>query len=309
MGAGMRVAVTGATGTIGSALVRELLSRGDQVVALSRDPERARERLGEGVEAVAWEKPGVEPAPADALAGCDGVVHLLGEAVDQRWSDDAKRRIRDSRVLGTRYLVAGLRDADPRPRVLVSQSATGYYGPRGGEAVDEGEPAGDDFLAGVVVDWEAEARAAEDLGLRVAMTRTGVVLSESGGALGKMMTPFKLGVGGPVAGGDQYVPWIHIDDVVGGLVCALEDERVRGPVNLTAPDPATNRELSKALGRALRRPAVAPVPGFVLKLMYGEMSSIVTTGARVVPARLAEIGYRFRRPNLDDALRAATGRS
>lgn len=304
----MRVAVTGATGTIGSALVRELRSRGDEVVALSRDPARARELLGDDVDAVAWEKPGSGPAPAHAFSGCDGVVHLLGEPVDQRWSDDAKRAIRDSRVNGTRYLVAGLRDADPRPRVLVSQSATGYYGARGDEPVDEGEPPADDFLARVVVDWEAEARAAEELGMRVAMMRTGVVLSESGGALGKMMTPFKLGVGGPVAGGGQYVPWIHIDDVVGGLVCALEDDRLKGPLNLTAPEPATNKELSKALGRALRRPALAPVPGFAVKLLYGEMSSIVTTGARVVPARLAELGYRFRRPDLDDALRAATGR-
>jgi uncharacterized protein (TIGR01777 family) len=304
----MRVAVTGATGTIGSALVRELVSRGDEVVVLSRDPARARERLGEEVDAVAWEKPGSEPAPAHALSGCDGVVHLLGEPVDQRWSDDAKRAIRDSRVNGTRYLVAGIRDADPRPRVLVSQSATGYYGARGDEPVDESEPPADDFLARVVVDWEAEAQEAEELGLRVVRLRTGVVLTESGGALGKMMTPFKLGVGGPVAGGDQYVPWIHIDDVVGGLVCALEDDRLKGAINLTAPEPATNRELSKALGRALRRPAIAPVPAFALKLLYGEMSSIVTTGARVVPARLAELGYRFRRPDLDEALRAATGR-
>jgi hypothetical protein len=305
----MRVAVTGATGTIGSALVRELLERGDEVVALSRDPARAREKLGEDVSAVAWANPAAEPAPAHALSGADAVVHLLGEPVDQCWSDEAKQRIRNSRVFGTRYLVAGLRDADPRPGVLVSQSATGWYGPRGDEPVDETEPAADDFLAGVVRDWEAEARAAEeDLGMRLALMRSGVVLSESGGALGRMMTPFKLGVGGPIAGGGQYVPWVHIDDVVGALVCALEDDRLRGPINVTAPEPATNKELSKALGRALRRPALAPVPAFVLKLMYGEMSSIVTTGARVVPARLSELGYRFRRPDLDDALRAATGR-
>lgn len=304
----MRVAVTGATGMIGSALVSELLERGDEVVALSRDPEGAREKLGERVSSVRWAKPSAEPAPSDALSGCDAVVHLLGEPVDQRWSEDARERIRDSRVFGTRYLIAGLRDASPRPRVLVSQSATGWYGPRGDEPVDESEPAADDFLARVVRDWEGEARTAEELGLRVALMRTGVVLSPSGGALGKMITPFKLGVGGPVAGGQQYVPWIHLDDVVGGLICALADERVRGPVNLTAPEPATNRDLSKALGRVLRRPAVLPVPGFALKLMYGEMSSIVTTGARVVPARLAEIGYRFRRPDLEDALRAATGR-
>ena len=304
----MRLAVTVATGTLGSALVRALLERGDEVVALSRDPSRAREKLGEAVSAVEWAKPSVEQAPAVALSGCDAVVHLLGEPVAQRWSDEARERIRDSRVLGTRYLVAGLRDAHPRPRVLVSQSATGLYGARGDEPLDETAPAADDFLARVVADWEAEARAAEDLGLRVAVMRTGVVLSESGGALDKMMTPFKLGVGGPVAGGNQYVPWIHIDDVVGAMVCAIEDDRVRGPMNVTAPEPVTNRELSKALGRVLRRPALAPVPAFAVKLLYGEMASIVTTGARVVPARLAEIGYRFRRADLEHALRAATGR-
>ena len=304
----MRVAVTGATGTIGSALVQELLARGDEVVALTRDPERARAKLGEGVSAVRWASPAAGPAPADALSGCDGVVHLLGEPVDQRWSDEAKEGIRSSRVFGTRYLVAGLRDADPRPRVLVSQSATGWYGARGDEPVDEAEPAADDFLAQVVRDWEGEARSAAELGLRVALMRTGVVLTETGGALGRMITPFKLGVGGPVAGGGQYVPWVHIDDVVGAMVCALEDERVRGPVNLTAPEPVTNRELSRALGRVLRRPAFMPVPGFAVKMLYGEMSSIVTTGARVVPGRLAELGYRFRRPGLEDALRAATGR-
>ena len=322
----MRVAVTGATGTIGSALVKELLERGDEVVALSRDPERAREKLaplaaagggpgmstaaaGSGLSTVKWANPSTGPAPADALSGCDGVVHLLGEPVDQRWSDDAKQRIRNSRVFGTRYLVAGLRDADPRPSVLVSQSATGWYGPRGDEAVDEGEPAADDFLAKVVQDWEGEARAAAELGMRLALMRTGVVLSESGGALGRMLTPFKLGVGGPIAGGRQYVPWVHIDDVVGAMTCALEDERVRGPVNLTAPEPVTNRELSRTLARVLRRPAFMPVPGFAVKLLYGEMSSVVTTGARVVPGRLAELGYRFRRPGLEDALRSATGRA
>ena len=305
----MRVAVTGATGTIGSALVRELLGRGDEVVALSRDPARARERLGEEVSAVQWANPAAEPAPAHALSGCDGVVHLLGEPIDQRWSDAAKERIRNSRVFGTRYLVAGLREADPRPRVLVSQSAAGWYGARGDEPVDEGEPGADDFLAKVTRDWETEARAAEEeLGLRVTLMRTGVVLSESGGALGKMLTPFKLGVGGPVAGGRQYIPWVHIDDVVGAFLCALEDDRLRGPINVTAPEPATNRELSKALGRVLRRPAILPMPAFGMRLLYGEMSWIVTTGARVVPARLAELGYRFRRPDLEDALRAATGR-
>ncbi|HEX8067663.1 MAG TPA: TIGR01777 family oxidoreductase [Thermoleophilaceae bacterium] len=305
----MRVALTGATGTIGSAVVGRLRARGDEAVVLTRDPDRARERLGGEVEAHRWAAPESEPAPADALAGCDGVVNLLGEPVDQRWTDAAKDRIRDSRVLGTRNLVAGLRAAEPRPRALVSGSASGWYGPRGDERVDETEPAADDFLARVVAAWEAEARAAGELGLRVALARTGVALSGSGGALARMLTPFRLGVGGPVAGGGQYVPWVHVDDVAGAILLCLDDDRASGPVNVSAPEPATNRELSKALGRVLRRPAVAPVPGLALRLLYGEMSSVVTTGVRMVPARLTELGYRFEHPELEEALRSATGRT
>jgi uncharacterized protein len=302
----LKVAVTGATGTIGSAVVAALRDRGDSVVALSRDAARAREALGDGVEAVEWRDPKSEPAPAEAFAETGGVIHLLGEPIAQRWSDEAKREIRESRVLGTRNLVAGLRGAGPRLQALVSQSAIGYYGAHGDEVVDETTPAGDDFLAGVVVDWEAEARAAEeDLGLRVVLARTGVVLSESGGALAKMMTPFKLGVGGPVAGGKQYMPWVHLDDVVGAMLFALDTEAASGPLNVTAPDPATNKQVSKALGRALHRPAIMPVPGFAIRLLYGEMATIVTTGARVEPKRLGELGYEFRQPDLDEALAAA----
>ena len=307
----MKVAVSGATGTLGSALVRELRDRGDSVVAFTRDPDRAREKLGADVDARAWPDPKASPPPPDALAGVDGVVHLLGEPVAQRWSDEARREIRDSRVLGTANLVAGLREADPRPRVLVSQSASGWYGPRGDERVDEAEPAApdpDDFLAGVVVAWEAEARQAEELGMRVALMRTGVVLSEGGGALEKMLPPFKMGVGGPVAGGRQYVPWVHIDDVVGAMLLALDTDAASGPINLAAPEPATNRELSTALGRVLGRPAFMPVPGLAVRALYGEMASIVTTGVRMVPKRLEELGYSWRRPDLEDALRAATGR-
>jgi uncharacterized protein (TIGR01777 family) len=192
--------------------------------------------------------------------------------------------------------------------VLVSQSAVGYYGPHGDEPVDESQPRGDDFLAGIVADWEAEALQAEqEAGVRVVTCRTGVMLSGSGGALSKMMTPFKLGVGGPVAGGRQYMPWIHLDDVVGAMLFCLHDERADGPVNLTAPSPATNKELSKALGRAIHRPALLPVPGLAVKTLYGDMASIVTTGARVVPKRLEELGYEFRHPQLDEALRSAVG--
>jgi uncharacterized protein len=302
----MRVAVTGATGVIGSALVEALRERGDEPVALSRNAERAKAKLG--VEAFEWKAPKGEPAPLDALRGSDAVVNLLGETIAQRWSEDAKREIRDSRVLTTRNLVAALRELPEveRPRVLVSQSASGWYGARGEERIDEAEPAGSDFLARLTVEWEAEADRAEELGVRVVVPRTGVVLSESGGALEKMLPFFKLGIGGPVAGGRQYVPWVHLDDVVGAFLFALDNNALRGPVNVTAPQPVTNKELSRTLGRVLHRPAFAPVPALAVKTLYGEMASIVTTGARAVPTRLQELGYEFRRPDLEEALREAT---
>ena len=224
----------------------------------------------------------------------------------QRWTAAAKREIRDSRVLSTRSLAKGLAEL-PRargPSVLVSQSATGYYGPRGAEPVDETTPAGDDFLASVTADWEREAWDLRDR-LRVVLTRTGVVLAPGAGALAKMLPPFKLGLGGPVAGGRQYVPWIHLDDVTGALIHCAGDERAFGPVNLSEPAPATNAELSRALGHVLHRPAVLPVPGAALKLLYGEMATIVVTGQRVIPKRLEELGYEFRHPELEPALRDA----
>jgi uncharacterized protein (TIGR01777 family) len=295
----MRVTVTGATGTIGRALVRELAQRGDDVTALSRDPATA----GLDVETLGWPDPQKERPSAGAFHGRDAVVHLLGENLAQRWSDEAKREIRDSRVLATRNLVAALNDLpEPdRPRTLVSQSAVGWYGPRGSERIDEDQPGGSDFLAGVVRDWEAEAQKAE--GVRVVLTRTGVVLSPQGGALAKMLPFFKLGIGGPVAGGKQYVPWVHMDDVVGAILFCIA-EQCSGPVNVTAPEPATNKELSRTLGRVLRRPAFAPVPALAVKVLYGEMATIVTTGQRVVPARLMELGYDFREPDLEAALRS-----
>jgi uncharacterized protein (TIGR01777 family) len=296
--------VTGATGTIGSALVRALRERGDDVVALSRDAARGRERLGGGVEVHAWPEPAQGPPPAAALAGADAIANLLGEPIAQRWSDAAKRRIRDSRVNGTRQLVsalAALPDAD-RPRALVSQSASGYYGARDDRPLDEDAAPGDDWLAGLVVEWEEQACAAEPVA-RVVRTRTGVVLAPRGGALAKMLPPFKLGVGGPVAGGRQYVPWVHLDDVAAALLRCLDDESLSGAVNVTAPNPVTNKELSRALGRVLRRPAVAPVPALALRVLYGEMSTIVTTGARVVPARLRDAGHEFRFPDVEPALR------
>ena len=300
----MRVVLTGATGTIGRAMAAALSDRGATVVALSRSEQSAREKLPEA-EAHAWAQPTQSPPPEAALSGADAVIHLLGEPISQRWSESVKRKIRDSRVLATRELTKGLRALPEaqRPRVLVSQSATGFYGPRDDEPVDESSAPGKDFLAEVVAAWEAEAMTAADL-MRVAVTRTGVVLSPEGGALETMLPFFKLGIGGPVAGGKQYISWIHLDDVVGALLHCLDDESAEGPVNLTAPGPVTNAEFSKALGRALHRPAFLPVPGFAIKLLYGEMATIVTTGQRVNPERLKLLGYEFRQGELDPALRS-----
>jgi uncharacterized protein len=302
----MRVVITGATGLIGPAVAEALRARGDTVVALSRDPDRAREILGADVEAHAWVAPKQEPPPPAALEQADAVIHLLGEPIAQRWTDSAKHEIRDSRVLGTRSLVAGLAALphERRPSRLISQSATGYYGPRAGEPVDETAPAGEDFLGAVAAGWEREASAI-DSELRVVLARTGVVLAPGGGALSKMLPPFRLGVGGPVAGGAQYVPWIHRDDVVGALLFCLDDERAAGPVNVTAPNPVTNAELSRALGRVLHRPAVLPVPSLALRLLYGQMADTVLTGQRALPKRLLELGYQFKFAEVEAALRDA----
>jgi uncharacterized protein len=307
----LAVTVTGATGLLGPSLVDALHERDAQVTVLTRDPERARARLGD-VEAVSWDLLG-EPAPVEALRGRDAVLHLAGEPVAQRWSEKVKRAIRDSRAIGTANLVAGLAQAgesDPgeRPRTLISSSATGYYGPHGEEPLDEDTPAGSDFLAQVCVAWESAAAGAGELGMRVVHARTGVVLDQSGGALAKMLPPFRLGVGGPVAGGEQYMPWVHAQDVVGMMLAALEDERWSGPINATAPDPVPNRVFSKVLGKVLGRPSLLPVPGLALHVLYGEMAEIVTTGARVMPAKPLVLGYEFAYPQLEAALRDALTR-
>jgi uncharacterized protein (TIGR01777 family) len=307
----LRVTVTGATGLIGTTLVAALRDRGAEVTVLSRDPERALAQLGASgqpaIEAMRW-VPLSEPAPATALAGRDAVVHLAGENIAQRWTTTAKQAIRESRVSGTHNLIAGLAEADPRPRTLVSGSAIGYYGPHGEEPLDEDAPAGAGFLAEVCATWEREADGGRELGMRVVQVRTGVVLDSGGGALARMLTPFRLGVGGPVAGGRQYVSWIHTEDLVGLTLAALEDERWSGPINATAPEPVSNRDLSRALGKALRRPALLPVPALAMQILYGEMSQIITTGARVLPAKPLVLGYRFGHPRLEEALRAALTR-
>jgi uncharacterized protein len=299
----MRVTITGATGLIGTRLVRALRERGDDVTVLSRKPERAREALG--VDAAAWQ-PDAEPAPAAALAGRDGVVHLAGESIAQRWSEEAKRAIRTSRELGTRNLVAGIRAADPRPGVLVSASGIDYYGDRGDEPVSEEASPGDSWLANVCVAWEREAAAAEELGVRVVRMRTGIALDKGGGALAKMLPFFRLGIGGPVAGGRQYMPWIGADDLVAMYLAALDGADWSGPVNAVAPDPPTNGEFSRALGRALHRPAFAPVPALAIRLLYGQMADIVLQGRRAIPARAQQHGFTYSHPDLEEALRGAT---
>jgi uncharacterized protein (TIGR01777 family) len=302
----MRVTMTGATGLIGPKLVHLLQGRGDEVTILTRNPDKARSALP-AVEAVRWADPEREPAPAEALAGRDAVVHLAGEPVAQRWSDEAKKRIMTSRELGTRNLVAGMRAAESPPKALVSSSAVGYYGKHGDEEVPERTPPGDDFLARVCIAWEREAEAARDIS-RVVLVRTGVVLSAEGGALEKMLPFFKLGVGGPVAGGDQYLPWIHLDDLVGIYLRAIDDETWSGPVNGTAPAPVTNKDFSKALGKVLHRPAFAPVPEFAVRTLYGQMAEIVAEGQRAVPRRTLDLGYAFNHTSIEPALRSALGK-
>jgi len=300
----MRVLVTGASGLLGSALCDALLARGDQVVGLTRDPDRARPK-NPTVTWHAW-RATTEPAPAAALDGIDGVVNLIGEEINQRLTDQAKIRIRESRIIGTRNLLQGVEASSTEPSVFVGQSAIGYYGDRGAQIVDEESEPGEGFTAEVPIDWEAAEREAEGIFDRVVIFRTGLVLSKDGGLLKQLLLPFKLGVGGPIAGGDQYMSWIHIEDVVGLFLWALDDHRVWGVINGTAPNPVTNREFSKGLGRALHRPAFTPVPKFaVAALRGGELADAVAGGARVVPRRALDLGYEFRHAELDEALRSA----
>jgi uncharacterized protein len=298
----VRVLVTGASGTIGQALCDALFARGDDVVGLTRDTGRSRQ-ANPRVTWHKWEPTLERPDPA-AFEGVEGVVHLLGERIDQKWTEEAKERIMESRRQGTHNLVQTVAALETPPKVLVSQSAVGFYGDRGAEEVDESDGPGSSFDSEVVVAWEAAAQELDSADVRLVVVRTGQVLSARGGMLKEMLTPFKLGVGGPLAGGDQYLSWIHIDDEVGILLWALDDEQVSGTVNASSPNPATNRDFSKALGRALNRPAVMPVPGLVLDLKFGkEFGRVLRGGQRVLPKRTQELGYRFSYPEIDAALR------
>jgi uncharacterized protein (TIGR01777 family) len=302
----MRVFVTGGTGLVGRRSVRALRGRGDEPVVLSRRATTAREQFGEGVRVVEGD-PMQAGAWMDAVPDCDAVIHLAGENVfGRRWNAAVKQLLVDSRVQSTRHVAAALARkplrADGRPRVLVNASAIGYYGPHGDEELDENSPAGDDFLARLCADWEREAAAAERAGARSAMVRIGVVLDREGGALAKLLTPFKLFAGGPVGGGRQWMSWIHHEDMTGLLLLALDRDEARGPLNGTAPNPVTNRDFSKALGRALQRPSFFPTPGLFLRLGLGEVAEVVLTGQRVLPRRPLALGYSFRYPTVDAAL-------
>jgi uncharacterized protein (TIGR01777 family) len=299
----VRVLITGATGLIGDALCGQLLARGDEVVGLTRNPERARESRPT-VEWHAW-KAIEEPVASAALSGCDAVVNLHGETIGQLWTPRARRRIRESRVLGTRNLVEGIASAEPRPRVMVSQSAMGYYGDRGDDEVTEDDPPSNRFDSEVCVAWEAEARRASELGLRVAILRTGLVLARAGGLLSQMLVPFRMGLGGRLGSGRQFMPWIHIADEVGLLMWALDNE-VDGVFNAAAPKPERNAELTKTLGRLLGRPTFMAVPKPVLRLT-GEMGQALLGGARMTPRRALEMGYEFGFPELEPALRDLLG--
>lgn len=297
----MRVLVTGASGLIGSALCDALFARGDDVVGLSRDPGRAR-RTNPRVTWHRWEPTLERPDPV-AFEGVEGVVNLVGERIDQRWTDEAKQKIMETRRQGTHNLVQAIGALEQPPKVLVSQSAVGYYGDRGDEEVDESAGPGSSFDSEVTQAWEAAAHELDGSEVRLVIVRTGQVLTPQGGMLKELLTPFKLGVGGPLAGGKQYVAWIDLEDEIGILLWALDGENVSGVVNATAPNPVTNKEFSKALGRAVNRPAVAPVPGLVLDVKFGkEFGQVLRGGQRVIPKRTQELGYSFKHPDLDEAL-------
>jgi uncharacterized protein (TIGR01777 family) len=302
----MRVLVTGASGRIGKALCDELLARGDEVVGLTRDPEKARAAQSQ-ITWHAWE-PTLERPDAAAFEGVDGVVNLVGEKINQRWTDEAKRKIMDSRKVATHNLAGAIESLATKPRVMVSQSAVGYYGNRGDEPLDETSTPGESFDASVCIEWEKAAHEVEAAGVRLAIVRTGQVMETGGGVLGELLLPFKLGLGGPLAGGNQWVPWIHLSDEVGILLWALDTESVSGVVNGSAPNPVTNKEWSKALGRALHRPAVLPIPGFAVEVKFGrEFGRVAQGGQKVLPTRTEELGYAFKYPEIDGALRDLVG--
>ncbi len=302
----MKVLVTGVTGLIGSALCQRLKSDGHQVVGLSRSPQKAKSLAVD--EMYSWD-PTAEALPPEAWQGVDGVIHLAGEPIAEgRWSDEKKKRIRDSRILSTRNLVEGMGAAAVKPKVFVCSSAVGIYGDRGDEQLDEHAKPGSGFLEEVCKAWEAEAARARELGIRVVEIRTGVVLANGSGALAKMLPAFKAGVAGPLGNGRQWFPWIHLDDIVGLYLFALNTPTLNEAINGTAPEAVTNAEFTKQLGAALHRPTFIPVPAFGLKLLFGEMAAVLLASQRVLPKAALNAGYQFKYASLAPALHDLVGK-
>jgi hypothetical protein len=303
-----KIVISGGTGFIGRAVVSALVARGDDVTVLTRDPARAAGTGNAGAHPMRWDPESDTTPPA--ISGSHAVIHLAGEpAVGARWSEKVKRAIIESRVQSTERLVAAMESAERRPSVFVCASAIGYYGPHGDEPLDENAPAGSGFLARVTTDWEAAAVRAEALGVRVVRPRFGVVIGRGGGALEEMVKPFKLFVGGPLASGRQVVSWVHLDDVVGVLLRAIDDVRLQGPINVTSPNPVTNEELSRAIGKALHRPSLVRVPEAALRVRFGEGADPLVTGQRAIPRVLERLGYAFRFVRVEEAVKDAIGKA
>lgn len=294
----MRFLLTGGNGFIGRRLVQRLLERQHYVSILTRKVESREDR---NVGQYYWSVQG--PAPAEPFDDVDVVIHLTGEPISQKWTEDAKKRIRDSRVLGTRHLIEGIGSLSKRPAVLISASAVGYYGDRADEVLTEDSAPGNDFLAQVCRDWEKETDRATGLGLNVIKIRSGVVLGPGGGALKKMLLPFKLGLGGPQGNGQQWMSWIHLDDLVNLYIYAAESQ-VEGVLNGTAPNPVRNREFAHTLAEVLNRPSFLSTPEFLLNAMFGEMSNVLLFSQRVIPENTEKQGFRFKYPELKQALQA-----
>lgn len=289
-----RILVSGVSGPIGSALLPSLRTRGYEVTRLVRGAP-----AGEGQ--IPWDPP--KPISADVVSGFDAVVHLAGESIVGRWTDEKKQRIRESRVAGTTALAQALAQAKEKPQVFVSSSAIGYYGDRGDEVLNEQSQSGVGFLPDVCREWEAATQAAAKAGIRTVPMRTGVVLSPTGGALGKMLTPFKMGVGGKIGDGRQWMSWIDVQDMVGAIHHILNSDLLQGPINMVAPKPVSNAEFTKTLGSVVSRPAILPMPAFAVKLLFGEMGQTVLLGSqRVEPTQLVTSGYPFRFSSLRASL-------
>jgi hypothetical protein len=309
----MKIVIAGGSGFLGSPLAEMYAEDGHDVRMLTRSLESGETRHDPGtgvpgITRVGWKADGKSGPWAAALEGADGVVNLAGESLaSRRWSEESKKRFRDSRILATRSLAEAIRAAATPPAVLISGSAVGFYGPSDERPLTESDPPGTDFLARLCADWEQEARQAERPGTRLALLRTGVVLERSGGALPEMMRPFRFFVGGPLGSGRQYVSWIHRLDWIEIVRWIVQTPAVSGPVNATAPHPVTNRHLSRALGHAMHRPSLLPAPGFAVKIVVGEFANSVLTGQRVLPARAQKDGYHFRYPEIEQAFRGIFG--